>query len=168
MNRPIPGTVEVSVRHILSDRTTGFLTRTRTITWRDSLYRVRRPASGKHSVELTCPVCDASLLAEVRTEERTRRTRALLLVLAVLSLVVFVAAFAYAVHEGGRTLPEGQSLPTLFPVSIVSIAVTFVAAPVLLFRSRRYNGVTMLDAPKPRRLHGIMPARGPVPKTATR
>lgn len=168
MNRPIPGTVEVSVRHILSDRTTGVLTRTRRITWRDSLYRVRRPASGKHSVELACPMCDASLLAEVRTEARTRRTSALLLVLAALSLVVFFVAFAYAVHEGGRTLPEGQSLPVLFPVSVVSIFITFVAAPVLFLQGRRYNGVTLLDAPKPRRLHGIMPVRGQVPGTATR
>ncbi|MGW1964479.1 hypothetical protein ACWCPD_30075 [Streptomyces sp. NPDC001935] len=160
MNRPIPGTVEVAVRHILSDTTTGFLTRTRRITWKDSLYRVRRPASGKQSVELICPVCDASLLAEVRTEARTRRTGAVLLVLAALSVIVLLAAAGYAVHEGGRTLPEGQSLPTLFPVSVVSIFVTFVAAPVLFARGRRYNGVTMLDAPKPRRRHGIMPVRG--------
>ncbi|MEU0782944.1 hypothetical protein ABZ341_15335 [Streptomyces sp. NPDC006173] len=160
MNRPIASTVEVSVRHILSDRTTGFLTRTRRITWRDSLYRVPRPASGTQSVELTCPVCDASLLAEVRAHARTRRTSAVLLVLAAVSVIVFFLAFAYAIHEGGRTLPEGQSLPTLFPVSIVSIFVTFVAAPVLLLKGRHYNGVTMLDAPKPRRMHGIMPVRG--------
>lgn len=160
MNRPIPGTVDVSVRHILGDRTTGFLTRTRRITWRDSLYQIRRPASGKQSVELTCPVCDASLLAEVRTEERTRRTSVVLLALAALSVIVFFVAFGYAVHEGGRTLPEGQSLPTLFPVSIVSVFVAFVAAPVLFLRGRSYNGVTMLDAPKPRRTHGIMPVRG--------
>ncbi|MFJ8495277.1 hypothetical protein ACIRBZ_44170 [Streptomyces sp. NPDC094038] len=160
MSRPIPGTVEVAVRHILSDKTTGILTRTRRITWKDSLFRVRRPASGTQSVELTCPVCDASLLAEVRTETRTRRTGAVLLFLAALSVVVFVAAFAYAVHEGGRTLPEGQSLPTAFPVSVVSVFVTFVAAPVLFLRGRRYNGVSMLDAPKPRRRHGIVPVRG--------
>ncbi|MEV6019034.1 MULTISPECIES: hypothetical protein [unclassified Streptomyces] len=160
MNGPIPGTVEVAVRHILSDRTTGFLTRTRTITWKDGVFRVRRPASGKQSVELICPVCDASLLAEVRTEARARRTGAVLLVLAALSAVVFVAACAYAFHEGGRTLPEGQSLPALFPVSVVSIFVTFVAAPVLLLRGRRHNGVTMLDAPKPRRRHAIIPVRG--------
>jgi hypothetical protein len=152
--------VEVSVRHILSDRTSGVLTRTRRITWQDSLYRVRRPASGKQSVELTCPVCDASLLAEVRTEARTRRTSAVLLVLAALSVIVFFVAFGYAVHEGDRTLPEGQSLPTLFPVSVISIFVTFVAAPLLFLKSRRYNGVTMLDAPKPRRRHGIIPVRG--------
>ncbi|WP_406380291.1 hypothetical protein [Streptomyces sp. NBC_00197] len=159
MSRPTTSTVEVSVRHILSDRTTGLLTRTRRITWRDSLYRVRRPASGKQSVELTCPVCDASLPAEVRTEARTRRTSAVLLVLAALSVIVFFVAFAYAVHEGGRTLPEGQSLPVLFPVSILSIFVTFAAAPTLFLRGRHYNGVTMLDAPKPRRMHGIKPVR---------
>ncbi|MEV6193708.1 hypothetical protein AB0M19_15095 [Streptomyces sp. NPDC051920] len=160
MNGPTPGTVEVAVRHILSDRTTGFLTRTRRITWKDSLYRMRRPTSGTQSVELICPVCDASLLAEVRTEARTRRTSAVLLVLAALSVIVFVAAFGYAVHEGGRTLPEGQSLPAVFPVSIVAVFVTFVAAPVLFARGRRYNGVTLLDAPKPRRRHGITPVRG--------
>lgn len=75
------------------------------------------------------------------------------------SVAVFFAALGYVVHEGGRTLPEGQSLPTLFPVSVVSVFVTLVAAPVLLLRGRRYNGVTLLDAPKPRRLHGIMPVR---------
>ncbi|MFD6491277.1 hypothetical protein [Streptomyces sp. NPDC060188] len=160
MSRQIASTVEVSVRHILSDRTTGFLTRTRRITWRDSVHRVRRPVSGKQSVELTCPVCAASLLAEVRTQARTRRTSAVLLVLAAVSVIVFILAFAYAFHEGGRTLPEGQSLPTLFPVSVVSIFVTFVAAPALFLRGRHYNGVTMLDAPKPRRMHGIVPVRG--------
>ncbi|MCX5387034.1 hypothetical protein [Streptomyces sp. NBC_00083] len=160
MNRPIPGTVEVSVRHILSDRTTGFLVRTRRITWRDNVYRVRRPATGTESVELTCPVCDASLLAEVRTETRARRTGVVLLVLAALSAVVFFVAFGYAIHEGGRTLPEGQSLPVLFPIAVAAIAVTFVAAPTFFFRGRRHNGVSLLDAPKPRRLHRIVPVRG--------
>ncbi|WP_217546598.1 hypothetical protein [Streptomyces sp. GbtcB6] len=160
MNRPIPGTVEVAVRHILSDKVTGFLVRTRRIIWKDNVFRVRRPQSGKQTVELTCPVCDASLLAEVRTEARTRRTRVVLRTLAALCAIVFFAAFAYAVHEGGKTLPEGQSLPTLFPVSVISVFVTFVAAPVLFVKSRVYNGVSLLDAPKPRRLHGIMPVRG--------
>ncbi|MGI5455756.1 hypothetical protein ACQEWB_21770 [Streptomyces sp. CA-249302] len=159
MNRPIPGTVQVAVRHILSDRTTGVFTRTRRITWRDSLYRVRRPKSGKQTVELTCPECDASLLAQVRDEARTRRTSTILLVLAAVSAIVFFVAFGYAIHEGGKTLPEGQSLPVLFPVSVVSVFVTFVAAPVLFLQGRRYNGVSMLDAPRPRRLHGIMPVR---------
>ncbi|MGW4562167.1 hypothetical protein ACWEN3_07050 [Streptomyces sp. NPDC004561] len=160
MNRPIPGTVEAAVRHILSDKTTGFLTRTRRITWKDNVYRVRRPETGKQTVELTCPVCDASLLAEVRTEARARRTGAVLLALAALCVIVFFAALGYAVHEGGRTLPEGQSLPVLFPVSVVSVFVTFVAAPVLFLRGRVYNGVSLLDAPKPRRVHRIVPVRG--------
>ncbi|MCD9878284.1 hypothetical protein [Streptomyces guryensis] len=160
MNRPIAGTVQVAVRHILSDRTTGFLTRTRRITWRDHFFRVRRPQSGKHTVELACPQCDASLLAEVRDEARTRRTATVLLVLAAVCVPLFFAAFGYVIHEGSKTLPEGQSLPTLFPVSVVSIFVTFVAAPVLFSRGRRYNSVSMLDAPKPRRIHQIVPVRG--------
>lgn len=160
MNRPIPGTVQVAVRHILSDRTTGVITRTRRITWRDSLYRVRRPKSGKETVELTCTVCEASLLAEVNDEARTRRTTTVLLVLAALSVVVFLMALGYVVHEGGKTLPEGQSLPALFPVSVVSIFVTFVTAFVFLGRGLRHNGVSMLAAPKPRRLHRILPVRG--------
>ncbi|MGW3119654.1 hypothetical protein ACWDBW_21375 [Streptomyces sp. NPDC001107] len=160
MNRPIPGTVQVAVRHILSDRTTGVITRTRRITWRDSLYRVRRPKSGKETVELTCTVCEASLLAEVNDEARTRRTTTVLLVLAALSVVVFLMALGYVVHEGGKTLPEGQSLPALFPVGVVSIFVTFVTAFVFLGRGLRHNGVSMLAAPKPRRLHRILPVRG--------
>jgi hypothetical protein len=160
MNRPIPGTVEVAVRHILSDKVTGFLVRTRRITWKDNIFRVRRPQSGKQTVELTCPVCDASLLAEVRTEARTRRTRVVFGILAALCAIVFFAAFAYAVHEGGKTLPEGQSLPTLFPVSVVSIFVMFAVTPAFFIRSRVYNGVTLLDAPKPRRLHALRAVRG--------
>ncbi|WP_046734051.1 hypothetical protein [Streptomyces humi] len=160
MNRPIPGTVEVAVRHILSDKVTGFLVRTRSITWKDNVFRVRRPGTGKQTVELTCPVCDASLLAEVRTEARARRTRIVLRVLAALCLVVFFAALAYAVHEGGRTLPEGQSLPTLFPISIVAVFVTFAVTPALFIHSRVYNGVSLLDAPKPRRRHSLRPVKG--------
>ena len=160
MNRPIPGTVEVAVRHILSDKVTGFLVRTRRITWKDSVFRVRRPKSGKQTVELTCPVCEASLLAEVRDEARTRRTANILLVLAAVCVPLFFLALGYVVHVGGQTLPEGQSLPTLFPVSVATVAVTFVSAPVLFLRGRNYSGVSMLDAPKPRRQHGIMPVRG--------
>lgn len=63
--------------------------------------------------------------------------------------------------SGSITNPaRGPVAPTLFPVSVVSIFVTFAAAPALFFRGRRYNGVTMLDAPEPRRRHGIMPVRG--------
>ncbi|MEU2425052.1 hypothetical protein ABZ619_29230 [Streptomyces sp. NPDC007851] len=160
MNRPIPGTVEVGVRHILSDKVTGFLVRTRSITWKDNVFRVRRPQAGKQTVELTCPVCDASLLAEVRTEARARRTRIVLRILAALSLIVFFAALAYAVHEGGRTLPEGQSLPALFPVSVVAVFVTFAVTPALFIHSRVYNGVSLLDAPEPRRRHALRPVKG--------
>ncbi|XUL85856.1 hypothetical protein ACQ86D_03430 [Streptomyces galilaeus] len=155
------GAVEVAVRHILGDKVSGgFLRpRTRTITWTDARYVVKRPTSGKNTVELTCPECSASLLAEVRDHSSTRTIASILRVLAVLCLVVFFAAFGYAIHEGGKTLPEGQSLPALFSVSVIAVFVTFVAGPVLFVRSLSYNGVSMLDAPKPRRRHGIMPVR---------
>ncbi|MFJ9896544.1 hypothetical protein ACIQPR_24785 [Streptomyces sp. NPDC091280] len=153
------GTAEVAVRHILGDKVTGGLLapRTRTITWSAAHYVVKRPPSGKHTVELTCTECSASLLAEVRDHSFTRTFAAVLKVLGVLCAVVFLAAFAYAVHEGGKTLPEGQSLPVLFPVSVIAVAVTFVAAPTLYVQGRKYNGVSMLDAPKPRRRHQIRP-----------
>lgn len=48
MNRPTPGTVEVAVRHILGDKVTGILVRTRRITWKDSLFRVRQADRGAH------------------------------------------------------------------------------------------------------------------------
>lgn len=156
MNRPIPGTVQIAVRHILSDHTTGVMTRTRRITWQDTPYRVRRPASGKHTVELTCSACDAAVRAEVRDEAATRRTTRILRTLAALSVLVLVMAFGYAVHEGGKTLPEGQSLPVLFPISIIAIALAIFAAPMFFVTSLRYTGVSKLDAPK---LHGIMPVR---------
>ncbi|MER5433117.1 hypothetical protein [Streptomyces sp. NPDC002588] len=161
MNRPIPGTVQVAVRHILSDKVTGGLVqpRTRTITFRDSLYRVRRPKSGRHTVELTCPVCGTSLRAEVRDEARTRQVMTVLLVLAAVCTVLFLAAFGYAVHEGGQTLPEGESLPVLFPVSVITIAVALVAVPVLYVVGRNHNGVSMLTAGE-RRTHQIKPVRG--------
>ena len=159
MNRPIPGTAEFAVRHILSDKVTGFLVRTRRITWRDSIFRVRRPQAGKQTVEVTCPVCDASLLAEVRTEARTRRTSVILLTLAALCLLVLLTAFPYVVHEGGKTLPEGQSLPALFPISVGAIVLAIAVGPALFLQGRAYNGVTLLDAPKPRRIHGIKPVK---------
>ncbi|SER02503.1 hypothetical protein SAMN04487983_1010143 [Streptomyces sp. yr375] len=162
MNRPIPGTVQVAVRHILSDQVSGgiFRPRTRTITWRDSPFRVRRPQSGRHTVELTCPVCDTSLLAEVADQARTRRTAVLCLVLAAVCAVVLVAALGYAFHEGGRTLPEGQSLPVLFPVSVIAVFVTFVAGPVLYLAGRNHNGVSLLGPWRERRVHQIKPVRG--------
>lgn len=155
------GTAEVAVRHILSDKVAGgFLKpRTRTITWTDAHYAVKRPPSGKHTVELTCTECSASLLAEVRDQSTTRTLATIMRVVGVLCLIAFVTAFAYAIHEGGKTLPEGQSLPVLFPVSVVAIVVTFVAAPVFYLRGRNYSGVSMLDAPKPRRGHRIVPVR---------
>ncbi|MEU6143113.1 hypothetical protein ABZ848_22435 [Streptomyces sp. NPDC047081] len=159
MNRPIPGTVQVAVRHILSDKTTGVVNRTRRIAWQDTEYRVRRPASGKHTVQLTCSECDAAIVAQVRDEARTRRTAGILRTLAAVSLLVLVVAFGYAVHEGGKTLPEGQSLPVLFPISIIAIAVALFTTPMFFVLGLRYNGVSVLDAPKPRRLHGLMPKR---------
>jgi hypothetical protein len=155
------GTVRVAVRHILSDKVTGGVIqpRIRTVTWSDGIYQVQRPAEGRESVELDCPRCAASLLAEVRDASRTRLVRRVALALAVLCTVLFPCALAYVIHEGGRTLPEGESLPTLFPVSIVAVVVTFVAAPTFYLRARLYNGVTLLDAPKPRRGHQIRPVR---------
>lgn len=162
MNRPIPGTTQVSVRHILSDRTTGGVVRprTRTITFRDSRYRVRRPSTGTNTVELTCTVCDTSLRAEVHDEARTRRIGALLLTLAALCAVLLVVAFGYAVQQGGRTLPEGESLPTLFTVSILTVAVMFVATPLLYVAGRNHNGVTLLGTRRERKGHRILPVRG--------
>jgi hypothetical protein len=133
--------------------------KTRTITWTSAHYVIKRPASGKHTVELTCSECSASLLAEVRDQSSTRRRAAVSLVVAILCLVTFFAAFAYAIHEGGKTLPEGQSLPTLFSISVVAVFVTFVAGPTFYIHGRNYNGVSMLDAPKPRRGHQIRPVR---------
>ncbi|MET7451341.1 hypothetical protein ABZT03_05455 [Streptomyces sp. NPDC005574] len=166
-----PGTVQVEVRHILSDELSGGVIRPkkRTIKWVANQCRLPRPPAGKHSVELDCPRCSASLLAEVRGIAWTRRVRILLRVLAALCLVVFVCAVPYAIHVGGQTLPEGQSLPTLFPVSVFAIFGTFVAGPTFLAMSRHYDGVSLLDAPKPRRQHQIRAVRerGPLPSTAS-
>jgi hypothetical protein len=155
------GTAEVAVRHILSDKVTGGVLKpkTRTITWTDAHYVVKRPPSGKHTVELTCTECSASLLAEVRDRSTTRTLAAVMRVIGIVCAVVFFAALAYAFHEGGKTLPEGQSLPVLFPISVVAIFVTFVAGPVFFVYGLNYNGVSMLDAPKPRRRHRIRPVR---------
>jgi len=155
------GTAEVAVRHILSDKVTGGVLkpRTRTITWTDAHYAVKRPPSGKHTVELTCTECSASLLAEVRDQSFTRTFATVLRIIGAVCAVVFFAALAYVVHEGGKTLPEGQSLPALFSVSVIAVFVTFVAAPTFYVHGRNYNGVSMLDAPKPRRRHQIRPVR---------
>ncbi|MFD4879441.1 hypothetical protein ACFWOB_39625 [Streptomyces sp. NPDC058420] len=164
------GTTEVAVRHILSDKVTGGLLkpRTRTITWSAAHYSVKRPPSGKHTVELTCTECSASLLAEVRDQATTRRLATVMLVVAAVCLVAFFAALGYAVHEGGKTLPEGQSLPVLFPISVVTVFVAFVAAPTFYVRGRNYDGVSMLDAPKPRRGHQIRPVRAGRSRVRTR
>lgn len=163
------GTAQVAVRHILSDKIAGGVLkpRTRTVTWTSARYAVKRPPSGKHTVELTCPECSASLLAEVRDHSSTRTRATVSLVIAILCLVAFIAAFAYAIHEGGKTLPEGQSLPALFSISVVAIFVTFVAGPTFYIHSRNYNGVSMLDAPKPRRGHQIRPVRAGTPGVRT-
>ncbi|MEW1643753.1 MULTISPECIES: hypothetical protein [unclassified Streptomyces] len=164
------GTAEVAVRHILSDQVTGGLLkpRTRTITWSAAHYTVKRPPSGKHTVELTCTECSASLLAEVRDQATTRRLGTVLRVVAAVWFVAFFAALAYAVHEGGKTLPEGQSLPVLFPISVITVFVAFVAAPTFWVHGRNYNGVSMLDAPKPRRGHQIRPVRAGRSRVRTR
>jgi hypothetical protein len=149
--------VQVEVRHILSDQLSGGVIRVRrrTITWVAGQGRIARPRAGKHTVELDCPHCSASLLAQVRDLAWTRRVRTVCRVLALLCLAGFVCALAYAIHVGGQTLPEGQSLPVLFPISIATIFGAFVAGPTLYAQSRRYNGVSLYDAPKPRRQHQI-------------
>ncbi|RPE43012.1 hypothetical protein EDD90_6180 [Streptomyces sp. Ag109_O5-1] len=154
-------TVKVAVRHILSDVVKGGVVtpRTRTVTWASGQFQLKRPAEGRHSVELECPVCTASILAEVSDHTRTRRVRNIWAVVSAISLVVFVAALGYAFQEGGKTLPEGQSLPVLFPVSVVAVFVGFAMAPTAWLRSRNHVGVTMLDAPRPRRGHRIVPVR---------
>ncbi|OIJ63214.1 hypothetical protein [Streptomyces mangrovisoli] len=155
--------VEVAVRHLLGERTEGGVVtpRRRTVTWASRQYRLTRPDTGRETVELDCPVCSAALLAEVRDPGTTRRVRLVLGALAVLAVVVLVAALAYAVHEGGRTLPEGESLPVLFPVSLVAVFLGFVSAPALWAGRRNYTGVSLLEAPKPRRGHRIVPVRVP-------
>ncbi|MFJ1805727.1 MULTISPECIES: hypothetical protein [unclassified Streptomyces] len=160
-----PGTVQVEVRHILSDELSGGVVRprTRTITWSAGQFRIARPSAGKHTVDLDCPRCSAPLLAQVHALGWTRRVRAVWGVLALLCLVVFACALPYAVHVGGQTLPEGQSLPPLFPISIAAIFGTFVAGPTFFALRRRCNGVSLYYAPKPRRQHQIRAVREPRP-----
>ncbi|MEU9452045.1 hypothetical protein [Streptomyces sp. NPDC048277] len=155
-------TVKVAVRHILSDVVKGGVVtpRTRTVTWASGQFQLVRPAEGRHSVELECPVCTASILAEVSDHARTRRVRTVWATVSAISLVVFVVALGYVIEEGGKTLPEGQSLPVLFPISVIAAFVGFVMAPTAFTVSRGHIGVTMLDAPKPRRGHRIVPVRG--------
>lgn len=153
------GSALVTIRHILSDRLTGWLVTTRTTVWSDSVVRIPRPQTGRRTVELECPRCSASLLAQVRDEGSTRRLSAMWRILGLVCLPLFVCALVYVVHQGGKTLPEGQSLPVLFPIGVIAVFVTFVAGPTMYVHGRRYNGVSLLDAPKPRRQHHL---RAPV------
>ncbi|MCX4761473.1 hypothetical protein OG562_10870 [Streptomyces sp. NBC_01275] len=153
------GSVLVAIRHVLRDELKGVVVTTRTITWSEATVRIPRPRTGRRTVELECPRCSASLLAQVRDERGARRVAVVWYALALVCLVLFVCAFAYAVHEGGKTLPEGQSLPVLFPISVIGVFVTFVAGPTLYVLGRRSNGVTLLDAPKPRRQHQLRQGR---------
>src|SRR3954452_821617 len=133
-----PDTVQVEVRHILSDELSGGVVRPRrrTITWVADQFQVPRPPAGRHTVELDCPRCSASLMAEVRDLGWTRSVRMISRVLAMLCLLAFAGALPYAIHVGGQTLPEGESLPTLFPISIAAMFGTFVAGPTLYAHSR--------------------------------
>ncbi|MFF7982094.1 hypothetical protein ACFZDK_23680 [Streptomyces sp. NPDC007901] len=151
-----PRTVKVAVRHRAGD--TG-RPRTRSAAWATRDVRLVRPAVGRDRVELECPVCVVAVLAEVRDHGRTRRVRAAWRAVSLLSLAAFAAALAYAVHESGRALPAGQS-PPLFPVSVAVACVTLVVTPAAWLIGRGHLGVTLLDAPGPRRGHRIVPVRG--------
>ncbi|MGW7544500.1 hypothetical protein ACWGKQ_25875 [Streptomyces sp. NPDC054770] len=150
-----PKTVKVAVRHVSGDVGRP---RARAVTWAARDFRLVRPAEGRDRVELECPVCAVSVFAEVSDHARTRRVRQVWAVVSALSLVVAVAALGYALHEGGRVLPGGRSLPVLFPVGVVVAGL--VMAPTAWVRSRHHIGVTLLDAPESRRGHRIVPVRG--------
>ncbi|MEV7319449.1 hypothetical protein [Streptomyces sp. NPDC093970] len=152
-----PRTVRVGVRHVLGEagRSTA-----RTATWAARDFRLVRPAVGRERVELECPVCSAALLAEVRDHVRTRRTRLTWGAVSLLALVLCAASLAYVVHEGGRTLPAGQSSPLLVPVGVATAVVTLACALVAWAIARNHVGVTLVDFPGPRRGHRVVPARG--------
>ncbi|MER5787800.1 hypothetical protein [Streptomyces sp. NPDC001980] len=152
-----PKTVKVAVRHVSGD---AGRRRTRAVTWAARDFRLVRPADGRDRVELECPVCTAAVLAEVADHARTRRVRNVWAAVSVLSLLVSVAALGYAVHEGGRALPAGQSLPVLFPVSVIVAVAGLVMTPTAWVRGRHHIGVVLLDGPAPRRGHRIVPVRG--------
>ncbi|MFG3291790.1 hypothetical protein ACIPX0_18705 [Streptomyces sp. NPDC090075] len=152
-----PRTVKVAVRHRAGD--TG-RPRTRSAAWATRDFRLVRPAVGRDRVELECPVCAVAVLAEVRDHGRTRRVRTTWRAVSLFFLAVFAVSLAYAVHEGGRALPAGQSPPLLLPVSVVAACVTLVVAPAAWLIGRGHLGVTLLDAPGPRRGHRIVPVRG--------
>ncbi|MEV7977159.1 hypothetical protein [Streptomyces sp. NPDC086519] len=152
-----PKTVKVAVRHVSGDVGRR---RTRAVTWAARDFRLVRPAEGRDRVELECPVCAVSVLAEVSDHARTRRVRNAWAVVSVVSLLVSAVALGYAVHEGGGALPAGQSLPVLFPAGLIVAVAGLVMTPTAWVRSRRHIGVTLLDAPGPRRGHRIVPVRG--------
>jgi hypothetical protein len=149
--------VKVAVRHVLGDAEPPG---TRTVTWAARDFRLARPAKGRDRVELECPVCSAALLAEVRDHGRTRRVRLTWGGISLLALALFGVSLAYAVHEGGRTLPAGQSPPLLLPVSVAVAVVTLIATPTAWGIARNHVGVTLVDTPGPRRGHRIVPVRG--------
>ncbi|MEU6198226.1 hypothetical protein [Streptomyces sp. NPDC047061] len=151
-----PKTVKVAVRHVSGD---AGRRRTRAVTWAARDFRLVRPPAGRDRVELECPVCAASVLAEVADHARTRRVRNVWAAVSVVSLLVTVAAVGYAVQEGGRALPGGQSPPVLLPVSVIVAFAGLVMAPTAWVRGRHHIGVVLLDGPAPRRGHRIVPVR---------
>ncbi|MEU2620402.1 hypothetical protein ABZ642_20115 [Streptomyces sp. NPDC007157] len=152
-----PRTVRVAVRHVLGD---AGRPRARTATWAARDFRLVRPAAGRDRVELECPVCSAALLAEVRDHARTRRVRLTWGAVSLVALALFAVSLACAVHEGGRSLPAGQSPPLLLPVSVAAAVVTLIVTPAAWAIARNHVGVALVDAPGPRRGHRIVPVRG--------
>lgn len=149
--------MRVGVRHVLGD---GGRPTARTVTWAARDFRLVRPAVGRDRVELECPVCSAALLAEVRDHVRTRRVRLTWAAVFVLALALCAASLAYALHEGARALPAGQSPPLLLPVSVAAAVLALIAAPVAWVIARNHVGVSLVDTPGPRRGHRIVPVRG--------
>ncbi|MFF4118540.1 hypothetical protein [Streptomyces sp. NPDC001714] len=145
-----PKTVKVAVRHVNGDVGRR---RTRAVTWAARDFRLVRPAEGRDRVELECPVCTASVLAEVADHTRTRRVRNGWAAVSGLSLLVSLAALGYAVHGGGR------ALPALLSTSVLVAVVGLVMTPTAWVRSRHHIGVVLLDGPAPRRGHRIVPVR---------
>ena len=147
----------MAVRHVLGD---AGRPRTRTVTWAARDFRPARPAGGRARVELECPVCSAALLAEVRDHGRTQRLRLTWGAISLLAEALFAVSLAYAVHEGGRTLPAGQSPPLLLPISAAVAVVTLMATPTAWAIARNHVGVTLVGVPGSRRGHRIVPVRG--------
>jgi hypothetical protein len=154
-------TAFVAVRHIVSvEFSGGFVTpKQRTTKFYETQFQLARPATAKEPAELRCAHCSGELLVEVRSLADTRRVRTVTSTLAALSAVLFVVCLVLAIHFGSQTLPEGQSMSPLLPVGAIGAFVFFVAAPTFYAYSRAYNGVILWDAPKPKRLHRILPGR---------